>query len=369
MLRFIDSGGQHYINAQGGATQFILLRKWTIAQCDVLNNGSGRRGDPYIGAGGALKTLTQGNNWILGAAMQLTGGTQAGLHSIQNCGNGVADLVLNSDFTLSVKLSGGGASTIFTSTLSVTDASTWHYYEVAWFLSGTGTQNGTLTGSLWVDGDLWGTYSGTSPATGSDYINGSYTANQVGFSGGCNVMDYYALDTVGTDINGYTTTNTKRWGDVQVIALLPITDVTTNWSQFGGTSGTANTAVSDFVSTSEGTFSSPDDDTSYVYSSSTGQSEAFNYQSISTFTGTIFGAQYSVCAKKTAEGSREIALTVGTSTVNTENFLGPTNYLSDYYVYYIAPLDSIPGTGGTGTGTPWTIANYDSETFGVTLVG
>lgn len=361
-LRFLDSGGQHYVNAQSGATQYLLLRKWTVTDSEVANNGSGRRGQPYIGNQGAMKTLTQTSNWICGAAMQLSGGTQCSLHAIQNGGAQVANLELNADFTISVQVAGGN---IFTSTLSVTDATTWHFYEVQWILSGTGTQHGTVVGTLWVDGDLWGTWSGTSGATGSDFINGSFTANQVGFLSGCNVMDYYALDTSSTDINGNPTTNTARLGDVQVTALFPATDVTTNWSQFGGTSGTANSAVSDLVSTAEGTFSSPDDDTSYVYSSSTGQSESFNYQSISTFTGTIFGAQYSVCAKKTAEGSREIALVVGTTTVNTENFLGTANYLSDYYVYYIAPLDSNP----IGTGTPWTIAGYDAQTFGVTLIG
>lgn len=357
MLRFIDSGGQHYVTATSGANQYLLLRKWTVSNSEVVNNGSGRRGAPFIGNQGAFKTLTQNNNWILGAAMALNGGTQANLHQVQNNGQSVAQLGLNSDFTLTVSLSGHN---IFTSTLSVTDASTWHYYEVAWFLSGTGSQNGTCSGSLWVDGDLWGTFSGTSPAVGSNYINGSFTANQVGFGGQCVVMDYYALDTAGTDINGFTTTLTTRLGDVQVTALLPAADVTTNWGSFGGDGTHAYTCVNDLT----GGFSSPDDDTSYVDSTSTGSSEAFTYQSISTFTGTIFGAQYSVCAKKTAEGSREIALVVGTTTVNTENFQGTANYLSDYYVYYIAPLDVNPN----GTGTPWTVANYDSQTFGVTLI-
>lgn len=360
-LRYIDSGGQHYITATSGANAPLLLRKWTIANCEVTNNGSGRRGMPFIGAGGAMKTLTQGTRWIVGAAMQVSGGTQAGFHAVQNGGAAVASLVINPDFTLSIS---NNSVNIFTSTLSVTDASTWHYYEVDWQLSG-GTGIGTIQGSLWVDGDLWGTFSGTSPAAGTNYINGSFTANQVGFLSNCNVMDYYALDNNPTDINGLTTTNTARLGDVQVTAFFPATDQTTNWGSFGGDGTTAHSCVNDLVTTGEGTFSSPNDDTSYVFTTNTGSSESFNYQSISTFTGTIFGAQYSVCAKKTAEGSREIALTVGTATVNTENFLGTANYLSDYYVYYIAPLDVNP----IGTGTPWTIAGYDSQTFGVTLIG
>ena len=347
-LRFLDSAGQHYLNGTSGATQYLVLRKWTISGSEVTPTG-GRRNEPYLGAGGAMKTLTQNDNWILGAAYQLNGG-QATLHQVQNAGNAIAQLHLNVDYTLSVILNN---TTIFTSTLSVTDASTWHYYEVAWFMSGVGTALGTLTGSLWVDGDLWGTYSGNALSTGGDYINGSFTANMVGFGGNCNMMDYYAVDTNATDINGLTTTNTARWGDIQIMALFPATSVTTGWGTVGGDGTNAWSCVNE---------DSPDDDTSYVYSSSTTSSEVFNYQSISTFTGTILGAQYSVCAKKTAEGSREIAMTLGTATLNSENFLGAANYLSDYYVYYICPLDSNLGTG-------WTVANYDSAQFGVTLSG
>ena len=55
-------------------------------------------------------------------------------------------------------------------------------------------------------------------------------------------------------------------------------------------------------------------------------------------------------------------MTVGTNTVTSANFLGVNNYLSDYYVYYICPLDSLNGTA-------WTVSNYDSTKFGVTLSG
>jgi hypothetical protein len=365
-LRFIDSAGQHYL--EGTSTSAYVSRKWTYSpNATVINNGGGRRGLPYLNPGGQsiAKTLTQTLDWYMGVAYELFGGESSIILQLWNNFGGICQLNLNSDATLSVVCAG---NTIFTSTLAVTDPSTWHYYEVAWSLNGS-TNTGSMTGALYVDGLLWGNYNGTGNAIGGDYINGSFTANQVGFSGPGGFMDFYAFDNNTTDINGFPTTNTKNIGDIQVQALLPITDVTTNWSDFGGTNTTANSCVNDFVSTSEGTFSSPDDDTSYVYSSSTGSAEAFNYQSISTFTGTIFGAQYSVCAKKTAEGSREIALTVGTATVSSENFLGTNNYLSDYYVYYICPLDNNPSTVGSSSFGVWTPANYDSQSFGVVLSG
>lgn len=358
-LRFIDSGGQHYVNATNNATQYLVLRKWTQSG-SFINGTGGRRNAPYIGNLGAVKTLTFTQTWILGAAYKVDGGTSGNLHLIQNNGAQIAVLFVNADATISVY---AGQALIYTSTLALSDKSTWHHYGVEWTCTGSGTATGTLTGSVWVDSLLWGTFSGQSNSIGNNYLNGSYCANQVGFGGGVDCMDYYAFDTNGIDLNGHTTTNTFFIGDVQVDALFPVTDVTTNWSVGSGGDGThAWSVVNDPIVVAGSTYSSPDDDSSYLLSTSTGSAEAFNYQSISTFTGTIYGVQYLVCAKKDAEGSRDVAMTVGTATVTSANFLGTANFLSDYYVYYICPLDS-------NNGTAWTVANYDSQQFGLTLIG
>jgi hypothetical protein len=51
----------------------------------------------------------------------------------------------------------------------------------------------------------------------------------------------------------------------------------------------------------------------------------------------------------------------GGSNCVTNEFLQVNQYLSDYYVYYIAPLDTLFGTA-------WTTGVYNTCTFGVTLV-
>lgn len=362
-LRFIDSV-QHYMNAVGNSTEYLFLRKWTVGQSYVSSTG-GRRNAPYLtGGGGAMKTLTYTPTWFIGAAYELINGSQGTLNTIQGGGAVVASLNLNSDYTLSIK---AGGNIIYTSTLSVSDATVWHYYETEFTTFGTGTQTGTLTGSLWVDGLLWGTFFGTANQVGNNYLSGSYCANQVGFSANVGCQDFYALDTSATDINGGTTTLTGRLGDVQIDAIFPAADVTTTWGTVGGDGTHAYSCVNDPIvissgTTTYGTYGSPDDDTSYVTTTNTGSSESFTYQPLASFTGTIFGIQYLVCAKKDAEGSREIAMYAGSSTVYTENFLGANNYLSDYYVYYIAPMDSYFGTA-------WTTGVLNTTTFGVTCSG
>lgn len=347
-LRFIDSAGQHYTTGTNNANNFLISRKWTLQQVAVTTGG--RRGSPYLAGNNAMKTLTQTQNWRLGGAFIAPVGSGTFL-TLQNNTGDIVKMHINSDSTLSIGLSG---TNIFTSAVPVTDVSTWHYYEMKCNLTG-GTGLGSVQGTVWVDSDLMGTFTGSCGLAGTNLINGSFTANMVGFASNVQVgmMDFYAFDDSATDINGNATTLTSNIGDVQVDAIFPAGDVSTGWGTGAGGDGThAYSIVNE---------TSPDDDTSYLTTTSTTAHEAFTYQPISTFTGTFFGAQYLVCAKKDAEGLREIALTVGSSTVSSINFLGTANFLSDYYVYYIAPLD-------TNLGTAWTPVNFDAQNFGVTLI-
>ena len=350
-LRFIDSAA-HYATGQAS-------RKWTSDSGVTIHTSGGDRNAPYIQANGntLLKTLTPQKTYIIGFRAQVAPGALNIMTALANGGT-MAALSMNADATLSIVTGNRG---IFTSTLAVSDPTDWHYYEVWWTWSGTAsgttTQSNTLQGTLWVDENVWGTYSGTSNLAYYLFGQTDSTANQFGPASAqnatFNIMDIYVVDTQGTDINGNTTTNTINLGDVEIDALFPDQDITTNWGSFGGDGTHAYSCVNE---------TTPNDDTSYVYTTTTGSVEAFEYQPISSFTGTILGAQYLVCAKKTAEGSREIALQLGGTNLFTSNFLGTNNYLSDYYIYYIAPLDS-------ANGVAWTTGVFNTSTFGVLLNG
>lgn len=352
-LNFIDSAA-HYATGQAS-------RKWSFDAGVTINTSGGDRGAAYIACGGnpLLKTLTQQPTYIVGMRAQATGGISNMMVMLNNGGT-MGALSMNNDNTLSIFT---GNTEIFTSTLAVSDPTNWHYYEVWWNFGGTITTTGsttnttlnTIQGTLWVDGKQWGTFTGTSNlaiyAFGFTYA----TANQVGQSSaqhGLNIMDFYVLDTSATDINGNITTLNTNLGDVEVDALFPDSDIITQWGSFGGDGTHAFTCVDE---------TTPDDDTSYVFTTATGSVEAFEYQPISGFTGTLLGAQYLICAKKTAEGSREFTMQLAGTNVKTSNFLAAGNYLSDYYIYYIAPLDS-------AFGTAWTTAVFNTSTFGVDLI-
>jgi hypothetical protein len=355
MLRFIDSV-QHYATGQA-------VRKWTSDSGVTIQTSGGDRNSGYIKANGQalLKTLTPTATLITGFRAQISPG-QNNIMTVLAQGGTMGFIGMNSDATLSV---GAGNNIIYTSTLAVSDPTDWHYYEIWWNASGvvspgTSTASNTMQGTLWVDQNKWGTFSGTSNLALYPWVvNGQTSAqmNQFGpassQNGTFNIQDLYVTDTSATDINSKTTSLTTNIGDVEIDAVFPDQDITTGWGSFGGDGTHAYTCVNE---------STPDDDTSYVFTTATGSVEAFEYTPISSFTGTILGAQYLVCAKKTAEGSREISMQLNGTNLFTSNFLGTANYLSDYYIYYIAPLDS-------ALGTVWTTAVFNTSTFGVDLIG
>src|ERR1700733_5797262 len=135
-LRFIDSAA-HYDTS-------TIQRKWTTVQMSVVSSG-GRRNAPYLDGLFAIKTLTQTQTWILGAATQSN--IDQGLLTVWNNGFQTGHLTANTDATLSVVCFG---NTIWTSTLSVSDLASWHFYECLFSFSGTGTQTLTMSGSTWV---------------------------------------------------------------------------------------------------------------------------------------------------------------------------------------------------------------------------
>jgi hypothetical protein len=353
-LRFIDSA-QHYATGQA-------QRKWTFDSGVTVVSSGGDRNSAYLHVTGnaLLKTLTQQSTYITGFRAQISPGV-GNFMTILAQGGTMGAAYLNDDATISIN---AGNTQIYTSTLAVSDSLNWHYYEIWWTASGivnaTFTGSNTLTGTLWVDSALWGTFSGVSNLAYYPWYNQGQTVamfNQFGPASAqnaeFNMMDIYVIDTNTKDINNNTTTLTANLGDVEIDALFPDDDITTGWGSFGGDGTHAYTCVDE---------TTPDDDTSYVFTTATAAEEVFEYQPISSFTGTILGAQYLVCAKKTAEGSREIDMTWNGNDLVTSNFLGVVNYLSDYYIYYIAPMDS-------ALGTAWTTAIFNSSQFGVTLTG
>lgn len=353
-LRFIDSM-QHY-----NGTSFV--RKYTSQAFFNWNASGGRRNGPFLSGAGAsaVKTLTHQANYIQGAAVKYANNGYGAQLCFLNDNTNVVQIFVESDATVSLFSNGARMAR---SSLAVTDATSWHYYELFATVSG-GTGTLLLTATARVDGQVFTTYTGTTNITGGGLINGTCDMNQCGIanSGTLSFQDFYCIDTNGTDTygNGGTTTLTALLGDVEIDAIFPASDIATeNWTIGAGGDGTHSyTCINE---------AAPDDDTSYLVSSNTTSgtnNDQFHYQPITGFSGTILGAQYLVCARKDAEGIRGIDLTVGTHTNSTIEFQGTSNYLSDYYVYYITPMD-------TDWGVAWTTSAFGTtgtESFGFQLI-
>lgn len=358
-LRFIDSFS-HYLL---GASSTVMSRKWTqpIRFGSIQASGGDRNsGYASLDDDQMTKTLTPTANWFMGCRMFFTSGSSGGGFGIGNGGLEIAQIQVNSDYTISLFAGGNRIAT----TVQAIQQNAWQFVECSFALTG-GTGTITVSSTLQVNGDVWLNTSGASSQVGSGFLFPGNFANEV-FVGNGNsvfsVQDFYAYDNVSTDINGFATTCTTFVGDVGITALFPDADIGTasSWS-LGGTGGTGTHAYT-FINETN-----PDDDGSYLYTTNTGSNEAFNYQPISSFTGTIFGAQYLACVKKDAEGLRTVAVTLNNGTLATSNFATTTgsntstvNYLNDYYVYYIAPLDS-------ALGTAWTPTVFNTASFGITV--
>ena len=341
-LKFVDSV-EHYDTAH-------LLKKWTIGGGGVVAGGRNGQGIQLVaGTPFLLKTLDYESTWIIGFAAKfsvigpVTSLCFLGAPLVTHVGTTLAQLTVEADGTVS--LYGGTTNLVGNSagTLVLHD-STWYYFEVKVIYSGASPIN--IHGTVRVNGqtiiDAAGVSTGINStqliiqAAKSDYFGFS---PQIG-SGNITFDDIYVCDGTGS-------TNNDFIGDVKILAVYPRLDNTTQWS--GG-------ATPQFSLVNEHI---PDDDTTYISSSTANQISDFFFDMISSFTGTVPGVQYLIYARKDDEGTRSIKHTVdGAPPMGV-----PEEFLADLYVYYHIPFDTDPIANAA-----WTVANFNSRKFGVKLI-
>ena len=187
-------------------------------------------------------------------------------------------------------------------------------------------------------------------ATGvNTQATGNASANQlVLFGGGLGVGesivnyfdDLYLCDGLGS-------VNNTFLGDIRVQALLPTSDgAATDWTPSAGSDHYA--LVNEVPS---------DGDASYVASATPGDIDEYGVTPIAVASGTVFGVQVGLYARKDDAGSRNIAPVVresGTDHVGSDIALGAS------YAYYFQVYDEDPATSAA-----WTIAGINGDQFGV----
>jgi len=133
--------------------------------------------------------------------------------------------------------------------------------------------------------------------------------------------------------------NNTFLGDVRVALALPSsTGRLSQWTRTGGTTSGNYTAVDEVP---------PDNDTSYVSSSTVGNIDAYGISSVGT-PSAIVAVQLVACARKTDSASRSIGLGFGNST--TDNF-DSGHSVTNSYVMYRRTMDSNPITSAAWAAT------------------
>jgi hypothetical protein len=149
--------------------------------------------------------------------------------------------------------------------------------------------------------------------------------------------DFYICD-------GTTTVNNTFLGDVKVALAMPNgVGRLSQWTRTGGTTAGNYTAVDEIP---------PDDDTSYVSSSTVGQVDSYLIGSIGT-PAAIVAVQLVASARKDDSGSRVVALGFGNST--TTNFNAGTSVPNEYTMI-TRPMNTNPITSASWAPTDLTSA-------------
>lgn len=348
-LRFAESF-DHYTTVN----QF--LGKWTGGN-GVTPNVAGRNGNgiQLINGANMELSLDHQSGWTVGFAHYLTGATptqRCGLYSGYHNDVKLTNVFINADGSLEIVA--GTAVAVGTSSLSIHKQNRWYYFEYTYGIAGGNPMS--ITSTLNMNGTAIATMNGVGMGVNqSSLLLNTPTVNRHEFNGPTDTTIPTVLfdDIYINDTNTVSTgaPHTSFSGDMRII-------VTTASADSSPLQWTPNSGTTHFSRINE---ASPDDDSTYIYSTgsgSAGNEDRWTYATIATFTGTIQGVQISLYARKDDEGSRAIfAEAVNAGTKSSSNF-----WLDDNYTYYPYQLDVTPA-GGT-----WDPSGVNTTTWGGKIV-
>jgi hypothetical protein len=329
MLLFCDSF-DHYDTTH-------LPEKYTaVSGATITTGGRGGGNCLYTGGSYVQQSFANANELIIGFA----------LNPVFIANNRLIEFFDSSTIQLAIFMNNAGgidvyaypSGTIVASTTADLSAGTYQYVEVKALFSPT------ATGSVSVQ------------VNGSNIINvtgivlsgsGNAWANTIAIgtsSYQAQIDDLYICDGTGTINNDFL-------GDVAVQLLLPNGDGAINdFSQVGGTSGQNYTSVNEVP---------PDDDTSYVYSSTVGDIDAYTLASIGS-PSAVIGVQITASARKDDSSTRVVALGFGNA--STQVFDTGFSLTSNYEMFY-EPYDQNPITSAD-----WAVSDFSTAQIALKVI-
>lgn len=324
----------------------LVAKGWTYdAGASVV--GTGRFGNGgYLGDEryALLRVIgTHGPTLIVGAAVKPAGWSAVAYESqwLAFLRSGTEQISVRCDTTTGyLAVCRNSTTPIKISTYQI-PAGVWTYLELKVTLA-TGS-----TGSYEVRANGQTIMSDTNVVTATTAAE----ATQVNFDGnrpgGITYDDIYVC-------NGSGTTNNDFLGDVRVQAIIP--SGAGNYSQWTSASGDAN-----YQNVDDGAIALADGTNNYNSSLTSLQKDTFTYGNLTPTSGTVYGVQYNLGARKDDAGTRIIA---PMSRQSSSDYVSATTHsISNSYTYYSQIKETNPATG-----VAWTIddINTNSE-FGYRL--
>lgn len=333
-LLLID-GFDHY--ATGDITEKWNTKEGTCA----ISAGNGRRSSDALLITSQMEyvsfSTSERSTFIVGLAIKVTENPSSfatNLIAFRYVGYTQVVLLLETDLSLSVAR--GSSSRLATSTSGL-QLGVWHYVEFKATIDNTsGSYTVRVDGTVVLSGTGADTqYSSSSSVANSIAIGQSY-AGFVEFY----IDDVYILNTDGSP-NDFL-------GDCRVDYLLPGANGATN--DFTASAGSNYQCVDD---------ADPDDDSTYVSSSTVGHVDLYAFGDISHTPDTIHGVQVLMSAKADDAGDRSIAEVCRSGGTN---YSGTSQTLGTDYRYFRQILTTDPDTGSA-----WGKTGLNAAQFGVEI--
>jgi hypothetical protein len=278
-----------------------------------------------------IKTLPSNEDVIYGgiAVYYTPSIPYVGGYHFADAGTRQIGFVINTNGSISAVKGGNGGTVLATTAVNKVIVSTWVHISFEAKIHGS---TGTI--KLWVNGELLIDISSQNTQQSANaYANQVYLDFRPGQSITVDIDDVYAGDDTGS-------INTTCPTEARVNTIYPTSSGTNNgWSYFGTTY--AWQAVDE---------SAPDDDTTYIYSSTSGTKSSFVFGDLEADADNVYALQFVSYGRKDDADIRATRFLMGVPAGTFYEF-GTGSYMGSSYQYYTYIQETDPITAGALTPT------------------
>lgn len=330
-LRFID-GFDHY------AIPSQLAMKYTAYNDSGGSSGittmTGRRGGSTAflfrsSVDWLSLTLDNQSTWIVGMALYLYGSESSDFVRFYDPdGNTQCYVAITAAGIINLYR----GTTLLASSTNALAVGSWNFIEVKLTIADSG---GIF--EVRVNESVWVTFTGDTKQSSSQT-----TANRILFSSrstDCGFDDLYICDGTGSVNNTYL-------GDVRIDTVRPTG--AGNYTEFGHQGSTNNWDNVDDTTI--------DSDSSYNYSNTVGQRDTYDCSNLPVISGSIFGVQVNMVARKDDAGGRTLR---SLTRVASTDYEGTSQNIGTDYRNYRQIIEQNPNTSAT-----WTESDINGAEFG-----